>query len=602
MSQVNQVKDASEIVEVIGQRLDLIRAGASYKAHCPFHSEKTPSFFVNPQIQRYRCFGCGAKGDVFEFLQQYEGMSFLEALEYLADQAGIKLKQYTKTKEDETRESLLEILQLTTRYYHYLLTEHKAGKAAQEYLKQRQISSSSIELFNLGYALDSWDGLLNYLTKKKKFSPQLVQQAGLVIRNNSGRYYDRFRGRVIFPLKNHRGQTVGFSGRLLEAAKESDSKKQAKYINTPETQLYHKSKVLYGFSELFQQIRKKKEVVVCEGEFDVISSHQAHVSHVVAIKGSALTSDQAKLLERTVEKVTLALDSDEAGIEATKRAIEIVKDTNLDLRVVDLASLETKQVYHDADELIQADPKMWRQATKQAISAYEFLIQVELRQNDPNSATGRRQIIDQLAPVLNTINHQVEKDFYLKKLAQVMDVSVGVLRDDISKFGQGKTSRSAESTQQDDRLELDPIKQLEDYLLFLLFNLEDRQVMDHATKLAEYQLHNLQARLLLARLLEYDQEYSLSQFSASLPEDQKAALMEWSNHPQFTLSEDLNLAKEWQKAYAKYQRLMIQDRLTKLNEQIVQVESQSKQSEQDEQEVEQLLAQIAKLQQQLKHL
>jgi len=181
MSQISQVKDAVDIVNIISQRLDLKQAGSSYRALCPFHSEKSPSFFVNPQLQRYRCFGCGAKGDVFEFLQQYEGMSFYEALQYLADEAGIELKQYTKTKEDDVREQVLEILQIATKYYHYLLTEHKSGIYAKEYLKKRGIINSSINLFQIGYALDAWDGLFSYLTTKKKYDPVVIEQSGLAI-------------------------------------------------------------------------------------------------------------------------------------------------------------------------------------------------------------------------------------------------------------------------------------------------------------------------------------------------------------------------------------------------------------------------------------
>ncbi|OGJ41036.1 MAG: DNA primase, partial [Candidatus Pacebacteria bacterium RIFOXYC1_FULL_39_21] len=352
MSQVQQVKDATDIVQLISERVKLVRSGSSYKGLCPFHSEKSPSFFVSEQIQRYRCFGCGETGDVYDFLQKYDGLTFAESLQHLADRAGIKLKDYQRTPEDDLRERLLEILHLTKEYYHYLLTEHKQGESARKYLKERKINSASIELFQMGFAPSGWDGLIKYLHHKKKYSLDDLQQAGLIIRGGGGRFYDRFRGRIMFPLKDHRGRVVGFSGRLLDA-----EPKEAKYINSPETLLYHKSRLLYGFKELLSEIQKQEAVIVVEGEFDVISSAQNHVNHIVAIKGSALTSEQVKLLARIVKKIILSLDADNAGVEATKRAIEVIGDTDIELRVIDLSTLEAGQ--KDVDELARHDPQTW---------------------------------------------------------------------------------------------------------------------------------------------------------------------------------------------------------------------------------------------------
>ena len=600
MSQVNQIKDSVNILDEIGQRLDLKRAGSSYKALCPFHSEKSPSFFVNPQIQRYKCFGCGASGDVIEFLEQYEGMTFLEALQYLADKTGIKLKQFNRTKDDEVREQLLEILQLASRYYGYLLNEHRLGKDARLYLKKRGVNQSSIELFKIGYAPPAWDGLVNYLTKKKKFQPSLVEKTGLLIRNNSGRYYDRFRNRIVFPLKNHRGQMIGFSGRILESKKNSQ-RQQPKYINTPETQLYHKSQTLYGFSELFQQIRKKREVIVAEGEFDVISSHQVHVSNIVAIKGSALTKDQVKMLSRVADKILLCLDSDEAGIKATKRAIDVAKDLNMDLRVIDLSDIASGR-FQDADELIRSQPKLWKKAVKNSISVYDFLIDVSFEQNDPDSAIGRRKIIDELALILNKIDHQVEKDFYLKKLAERLQVSASILQEDINRFGQQSTrktyqNKTKQSTKQD---QLDPLKKLEDYLLFLLINSADESVVDKAGQLSKLGLKNPQAHQILSRLIDTKGDYQLEKFAGSLAEDLKAALMEWQ-HPDFIKNmDDFNLENEWAKSLNKYQNMLIKDKINLHNQELDTLEKKQPKTDQDNKKIEALLNQIAQLQAQHK--
>ena len=598
MSQVNEIKEAVDIVEIIGERLPLKQAGTNHRALCPFHSESSPSFFVNSQIQRYKCFGCGASGDVLEFLQQYDGMTFLEALQFLADRAGIELKQYARTKDDEEREILLKILQLASKYYHYLLTEHKAGQKARDYLSNRGINQASIKQFKLGYALSQWDGLFNYLTRKKKFYPGLVLKTGLIIQGKTGRYYDRFRDRVVFPLKNHRGQTVGFSGRVLS----NDDPQQPKYINTPETQLYHKAKTLFGYSELFQAIRQKKEVVVCEGEFDVIASNQAHVSQIVAIKGSALTADQVKLLERTVEKVILSLDADEPGVKATKRAIEAIKDTSLELRVIDLSAVKMDPLPKDADELIQHDPKLWRETVKESVSAFDFLITVALRKYDQHSASGRRKIIDDLAPVLNNIQHQVEKDFYIKKLAALLEVSVSILADDIKKFGQLKKRPAAKKEQiETSHLSKDSRQHLEDYLLFILFSLPDDQVKKAGQKLAALGLTNPSAQQILKRLSQYQSRYSLKVFSHFLPQDLQAFLMDWSQQPEFMQTvEEINLEKEWRQALIKYQQLTIQDQISKINQQIEALPLKAKKTKAEQTQLDELLRQIVDLQNQRK--
>lgn len=241
MSQIQAVKDATDIVEIIGSKLQLQRSGSYFRSVCPFHSEKSPSFFVSESMQRYKCFGCGESGDVYTFLEKYEGMTFHEALQFLADKAGIKLDSYRPSQEDDERKQILEALDLAKEYYHYLLTQHKIGELARDYLKTRGSNSQSIKIFQLGFAANSWDGLVKYLHHKKKYSHEILLKAGLIL-NKGGRYYDRFRNRIIFPLKNHRGQVVGFSGRTLDK-----DPKSAKYINSPETLLYHKKEMLYAF-------------------------------------------------------------------------------------------------------------------------------------------------------------------------------------------------------------------------------------------------------------------------------------------------------------------------------------------------------------------
>jgi DNA primase len=424
MSQVQQIKEATNIVEIIAERLELQRAGGHSKARCPFHSEKSPSFFVSESMQRYKCFGCGESGDVITFLQKYEGMTFLEALEYLADRAGIALQKFTRSamtsQAEAQRKKILEVLDLTQEYYHYLLTQHSIGAKARQYLKNRQIKSESISLFKIGYSPEDWDGLFNYLTKKKKYSTEVLLEAGLIIKSKKGKYYDRFRDRVMFPLRNHRGQTVGFSGRVL-----NPDIKEAKYINSPETAVYHKSSMLFGLAELMQQIRKARWVVVVEGELDVIASVQAHVNEVVAVKGSALTEDHAKLLVRVVEKVILSMDSDSAGITATKRAIQVLSPHDLEIRVASVPAGK------DPDELVKQDPKLWRDTVKRTLSIYEFLINQAVKTHGSDTGESKKKVLQEVGLVLAQMSHVVEQDYYIKLLAEKLNVREDLVREDV---------------------------------------------------------------------------------------------------------------------------------------------------------------------------
>ncbi|HUM57103.1 MAG TPA: DNA primase [Candidatus Woesebacteria bacterium] len=604
MSQIQEVKDANNIVEIVGEKIDLRPSGSSFKARCPFHSEKTPSFFVHPEMQRYRCFGCGATGDVLDFLQNYDGMTFYEALKYLADRASITLKDFNRTSEDEEREQLLGILNLAKEYYHYLLTQHEAGKPALAYLKERGTNSQSIKLFNLGYSLSSWDGLIKYLHQKKKYPLELIAKTGLIIKGKGDRYYDRFRGRVMFPLKNHRGQVVGFSGRLLTA-----QAKEAKYINSPETSLYHKSKLLYGYSELFREIRKANKVVVVEGEFDVISSAQAHVNNVVAIKGSALTADQVDLLARVSDSVILAFDADEAGINACKRAITLMKDKDIDLRVIDfpaLHQLATAKDLKDPDDFARQEPKLWRQAVDQAISIYSFLLNTTLAHYDAETPDGKRKIIDELAPIINGIDHLVEKEFYLQKLSEKLNVKLGLIKEDIARVAEKKNKKT---TVVKVKPPIEPNKQkakshqeiMEEYLLFLLFHLEKNAFEEGVNNIIglKWQTPGLSNIVdILSRELK---NFDLEKFSKRLAEDLKAILMEILLNPEFEKNiKNTTPKREWQRVLEQVKKNIVHSEIEAINQEINELDKKNQRTKDEEQRLDQLLEQIVQMQRQLK--
>jgi DNA primase len=420
--QVQQVKQANDIVAVVGERIQLTKAGRNYKALCPFHGEKTPSFFVSAEMQTYKCFGCGVGGDVISFVEAYEGLIFVEALEMLAKRAGITLVKRQPNPGEQIQEELLAICHLASEYYHYLLMEHRVGEAARSYLTGRGVSKQLWRDFKLGYAPDDWDGLYAYLVGKKKRSAQAVEQAGLLIGRDGGGYYDRFRGRVMFPQYDFSGHIVGFAGRLLDP-----EIKQAKYINTPETKLYHKSKLLYGLYQNKRLIRKADRVVIVEGELDVLSSVKAKIAEVVAVKGSALSEEQVLLLRRLTTTIFLALDADEAGQEAMKRAIQIGEKQGVQLRVVPLEGGK------DPDEIVTQSPKRWREMVSKSTSIHQFYIDLAFAQYDATTGNGQKQISQFLAPILAQIENSVERAFYIKKLAHKLDVGERQVETEIAK-------------------------------------------------------------------------------------------------------------------------------------------------------------------------
>jgi DNA primase len=432
--QVEEIKQKIDIVTLIGERVNLKKAGRNFKGLCPFHGEKTPSFFVTPDMQMYKCFGCSHSGDVFNFIMEFDGLTFPEALEQLAERAGVVLEKQEQSSGHRHRERILDLLALTGEYYHYLLTEHKIGRPALNYLKKRGVTNQSIKDFKLGYSAESWDALQKFLITKKKYTQAELTAAGLIIkadsnpaRSGSPHYYDRFRGRLMFPLFTYAGKIVGFSGRTLDP-----SAKEAKYINSPETDFYHKSELLFGITQAKRTIRTKDRIIIVEGELDVISSHQIGLQEVVAIKGSALTEYQAGLIRRLTHNVILALDADAAGQEAIKRGISVCETQALNLRVARLTGGK------DPDDLARSAPKDLKKLLDTADTVYSYLIDNACENFDPDSGDGKKRIVQALLPELIKIEHAVEREYYLKKLAQKIHVSESSITEE---WGKAKRAR-----------------------------------------------------------------------------------------------------------------------------------------------------------------
>jgi len=413
-SPIEEIKNRLDILEVVGSYLKLQKTGANWRACCPFHSEKKPSFFVSPARQIWHCFGCQKGGDIFGFVKEIEGVEFGDALRILAQKAGVELKkqtpEYQKFKTE--RQRLYEICELAARFFEKQLEASVSGKEAKEYLLSRGISQESIKKWRLGYSPDTWGGLSEYLTSQD-YKKEETQKAGLSIENEQGSFYDRFRGRIIFPIFDLNSQVVGFGGRVF---KQKDKEEVAKYVNTPITILYDKSRILYGLDKAKLEIRKKGNCVLVEGYTDVIMSHQAGFQNVAATSGTALTSFQLKILKRYTENLILGFDMDLAGENATRRGVDLAQIQGFNIKVVRLP--EGK----DAAELIAKNPKEFEEALQNLKSITEFYFEAAFSGRNPETPEGKKEISKILLPVLKKIPNQIERSFWVQKLARELKV------------------------------------------------------------------------------------------------------------------------------------------------------------------------------------
>lgn len=427
--QVEEIKRKTDIVAVVGQYVILKKMGRHHKGLCPFHGEKTPSFTVNEEMGLYKCFGCGAGGDVIKFLMEIEGIDFREVLERLADKVGVKLVS-RKFGCGEQKQKMLEVMDLAARYYHWVLTESKSGKEALKYLKDRGMNDKLIQVFNIGFALPGWDNLTNYLTQKKGYQRELLEKVGLINKKNTGdEYFDKFRGRIMFPLLDSGGKTAGFSGRILPSlAKENEPK----YLNSPETELYHKGRMLFGFYQTKQAIREKKRAVLVEGQMDLISSFGAGVSESVAVGGTALTEDQIEMISRLAKTIYLSFDADEAGLIAIKRAAEMAEKRDLEVRVVQIEGGK------DPDEIASKSPSKWKEMVEKAVDVYEFVMTRAMQKYDKSDVQGIKKITEEVTPFLAKIENSVMKEVWMRKFAERLGMEVGVIRSEVERVKSGR--------------------------------------------------------------------------------------------------------------------------------------------------------------------
>ena len=410
-SPIEEIKNRLDIVDVIKSYIKLQKTGINYRAICPFHSEKSSSYFVSPSRQLWKCFGCGKGGDVFEFVKEVEGIEFGDALRLLAAKAGVELKKQNPQIISQ-RQRLYEICELSCKFFEKQLWESSAGKEAKDYLLSRKISEDSLRKWRVGYSPDTWQGLSDFLSSSG-YSNFEIEKAGLALKGRRDSFYDRFRGRIIFPIYDLNSQPVGFGGRVF---KEKDKKESAKYVNISNTLLYDKSRILYGLDKAKVDIRKEDSCILVEGYTDVIMAHQAGTQNVVATSGTALTPFQLKILKRYTENLVLGFDMDIAGETAAKRGIDLAQKAGFNIKVIRLP--EGK----DAAEIISKDPSLWQGAINSTRSIYDFYFESAFSGRDPKTLEGKKDISKILLPILKKIPNEIEKSFWVQKLTSKLGV------------------------------------------------------------------------------------------------------------------------------------------------------------------------------------
>ena len=512
MDDVAQVREKIDIASLISEYVPLKKAGRNFKAACPFHNEKTPSFVVSPERQIWHCFGCGKGGDCYTFLMDYENLEFLEALRILAKKAGIELSETDFVKKDTSKkEKIYSVNKISSDFYHYILTKHNAGKKALEYLtKVRKIDPRLIETFLIGFSPIQGDILSKYLIEKKKYKTQDLIEAGLSF-TRPGRIVDFFRGRLMFPLFDHRDNIVAFSGRVLQ-----DDAAQSKYVNTRDTLVYHKGSMFFGLNLAKEEIKQKERAIIVEGEFDVISCYSAGIKNVIAIKGTALTENQVILISRFSQKVTLCLDRDEAGFEAIKRSLEALEKKGLTTTVVDLGE------YKDPDEAIKKDPVFFKKAVSHDIGVYDFLISSFLKKYNKETGEGKKKITQNLLPFISKIDNEIIKEHYLKTLAKELDASLETLQKEMNKVGKKEPDNLSFAGAKKDKRGRKEI--LEEYLLSLI--LQSESVDDHFKLsneiLEDYEFELPSYKKIFENLKSYfinNPNFSIKLFAKALPKE-----------------------------------------------------------------------------------
>jgi len=421
----DEIKERLDIVDVIRDYIPLKAAGMNFSARCPFHNEKSASFMVSPDKQIWHCFGCGKGGDLLSFVMEIEGLTFVETLRLLAPKAGVTL-QAVNPEASSKRNKALDILELSAKYYNHILLNEKIGESARKYLFDRGLSEETIKEWQLGYSLDSWDNLFSFL-KKRGFKEEEIFEAGMTTKKQNGHgYFDRFRGRIMFPISDVNANVVAFTSRV--SPEKEATEKMGKYINSPQTVVYDKSRILFGLDKAKKEIREKDFVIVVEGQMDVITAHQNGFKNVIASSGTALTQEQLNLIKRYTKNIALAFDMDKAGQMAAERAIKEAQIAEMNIKVVEVPNGK------DPDECIKSDPGGWEKAVSEARHMMAYYIDKTFLKYNISDITERVKGIRVVSKLLVNILNNIERDYWIKELSERTDTKESDIKNELNKI------------------------------------------------------------------------------------------------------------------------------------------------------------------------
>lgn len=485
---IQEIKERLPIEEVVSRYVKLERSGINLKGVCPFHNEKTPSFFVAPHRGSFMCFGCGKKGDIFTFVQEIEGIEFFDVLKKFAEETGISIEsQYVEKKELKNAYTILEYACL------FFEKQLKLFPQAQEYLVQRGLEESTIKKFRIGYVPDEWHLLHDEL--KKSFSEKEILESGLVIKNEKGNTYDRFRDRIMFPIFDTQGKVVAFTGRVLHG----EQKEIPKYVNSPETNLYSKSHILYGLNFAKQSVRKHNFIILAEGQMDVIMSHQMGYTNTVASSGTAFTSDQLQIIKKHTPHLVLAFDSDSAGLATTAKVWEMAIAQEMDVKIAFYDGAK------DPADIIKENANEWKEIVKKSIHIIEFIAHLVSKISDERKRIKAYQ--EKILPLLKKLHTYSEKNFFIEKISPLIQIEVSIIWSDVS---MGNTQEVNQRVYiQPEKIQHQKI--LGAYITF--FSQKNKDIYEKLTKIfEEFKIEKIDTTIYdEKKLFEIEEEYGVNE-------------------------------------------------------------------------------------------
>jgi DNA primase len=556
MTPQEQIKSRLDVVALVGSYVKLEKAGMNFKACCPFHSERTPSFYVSPARDIWHCFGCGKGGDIFQFVMDLEGAEFPEALRTLAERTGVELTRTGSSGEHSERAKLFALTEEATDFFAKNLSSHRG---ALEYLNSRGLTDESISNFRLGFAPESWRALHDHLVRKN-YTPADIAKAGLSIEGSRGPY-DRFRSRIIFPLEDTMGRTVGFAGRIFGEAPEGTGK----YINTPATSLYDKSRYLYGLGKARDGIRDGKQIVIVEGNMDLILSHQAGVKNTVAVSGTALTEGHVLLMRRLSEKLVFAFDVDKAGVAASRRALELASRHDLHVRIVDITGGK------DPADIVVADPARWRAMVEGATDSIAFFLKKTVGQAKSLDPLAKKKIGEEILPLVSKLQNEIEKAHWVGELSRILRVGEDAIWRELGRHTSKESTTAAVPPPPEKTQTLNRKARLEERMLGFLLMRSQLAALANMPQKSECTLAATGA--LFEHLQSVGFDIIIDQFLLTLPEDLRREAGRYAFEAEVFAIDRENPEVEFLELYHSWKELSIKEKLFSIREEIERLEA-----------------------------